>query len=220
MTQVFSPAADTWMRLFLVSAVAAAAGSIVLVVGYARSDWVTGARIHPGAQPVPFSHKHHAGELGIDCRYCHTKVADSPRAGLPPTHTCMTCHSQIWTGAPMLAPVRASLAQDKPLRWRRVALLPDYVYFRHDIHIAKGLGCAECHGRVDQMALTFRAKPLTMQFCLDCHRDPAPRLRPRDQITNMAWKPPADGKAALGHQLMREYGIREGQLTHCTVCHR
>ena len=162
----------------------------LFAVGFARSDWVTGANIHPPAQPVPFSHRHHAGELGIDCRYCHTSVAEGPRAGLPPTHTCMTCHSQIWTGAPMLAPVRASLAA-RHIAATGIAsrVLPDYVFFRHDIHIAKGVGCVECHGRVDTMALTYRAKPLTMQFCLDCHRDPAPHLRPLDQITNMDWKP-------------------------------
>ena len=219
MAQIFSPAADTWLRLFLVGAVCLAVGSVVFAVGLARSDWITAARIHPGVQPVPFSHRHHAGELGIDCIHCHTSVADGPRAGLPPTHTCMTCHSQIWTGAPMLAPVRASLAQNRSLDWKRVALLPQYVYFRHDIHIAKGVGCVECHGRIDTMALTHRAVPLTMQFCLDCHRDPAPHLRPPDQITNMAWRPEGD-KAALGQKLLHHYGIRVGELTHCSVCHR
>lgn len=219
MGQIFSPAADTWLRLFLVGGVSIVAGSIVFAVGLARSDWVTGANTHPPAQPVPFSHRHHVSEVGLDCRYCHTSVAEGPRAGLPPTQTCMTCHSQIWTGAPMLAPVRASLADDKPLNWHRVAVLPDYVFFRHDIHISKGVGCVECHGRVDQMALTFRAKPLTMQFCLDCHRDPAPHLRPEDQITNMAWQPTGD-RAALGHELMQQYGITPDRLTHCYVCHR
>jgi hypothetical protein len=219
MAQIFSPAADAWLRLFLVGTLSLAAGIILFAIGLARSDWVTGARIHPSRQPVPFSHRHHAGELGIDCRHCHTSVADSPRAGLPPTHTCMTCHSQIWTAAPMLAPVRASLAANRSLDWQRVALLPDYVYFRHDVHIAKGVGCVECHGAVDRMALTYRAKPLTMRFCLDCHRDPAAHLRPRDQVTNMAWRPPNDG-GAQGRALLSEYGIRAGQLAHCTVCHR
>jgi hypothetical protein len=195
------------------------AGSVLFAVGLARSDWVTGANIHPPAQPVPFSHKHHNAELGIDCRYCHTSVTDGPRAGLPPTHTCMTCHSQIWTGAPMLASVRESLARNVSLDWNRVAVLPDYVFFRHDIHISKGVGCVECHGRIDTMALTDRAVPLTMQFCLDCHRAPAPRLRPREEITNMAWQPSGD-HAALGHELLKQYGIRVGQLTHCNVCHR
>ncbi|MGD9847129.1 MAG: cytochrome c3 family protein [Variibacter sp.] len=221
MTQIFSPAADTWLRLFLVSLAAMAAGSVVFAVGMARSDWYTDTRMHPAAQPVPFSHKHHAGQLGIDCRYCHASVAEGPHAGLPPTHTCMTCHSQVWTTAPMLAPVRASLADKTPLDWHRVARVPDYVYFRHDIHVAKGVGCVECHGRVDTMALTYRAVPLTMQFCLDCHRDPAPRLRPKSEITSMTWTPKEAAAAReLGHRLMRAYGIRTGDITHCNVCHR
>ncbi len=219
MAQIFSPAADAWIRLFLIGVVSLAAGSIVFAVGLARTDWLTATRIHPPPQPVPFSHRHHAGELGIDCRHCHTSVASGPRAGLPPTHTCMTCHSQIWTGVPMLAPVRASLSENTSLDWQRVALLPEYVYFRHDIHIAKGVDCVECHGRIDTMALTYRAIPLTMEFCLDCHRDPAPRLRPREEVTNMAWQPTGD-KKALGESLLHRYGIRVGALTHCTVCHR
>lgn len=120
----------------------------------------------------------------------------------------------------MLEPVRASLAENKSLEWKRIALLPDYVFFRHDIHIAKGVGCNECHGRIDKMPLTVQAKPLTMQFCLDCHRDPATHLRPADQVTNMTWAPAESEKAALAHKLMQTYGIREGQLTHCYVCHR
>jgi len=219
MSHIFTPAADTWLRLFISGAAALAAASIFFAIGLARSDWVTGAHTHPPSQPVPFSHRHHVGELGIDCRYCHTSVAEGPRAGLPPTHTCMTCHSQIWTGAPMLAPVRESLAKGISLNWNRVALLPDYVFFRHDIHIAKGVGCVECHGRVDTMALTERAKPLTMQFCLDCHRDPAPHLRPLDQITSMTWQPEGD-RERQGHALLEKYGIRVGQITHCFVCHR
>jgi hypothetical protein len=219
MSQIFTPAADTWVRLFMALAASVAAGSIVFAVGLARSDWVTGAGIHPTAQPVPFSHRHHAGDLGIDCRYCHSSVADSPRAGLPPTHTCMTCHSQIWTNASMLAPVRQSLANNQSLHWQRVAVLPDYVFFRHDIHVAKGVGCVECHGHIEKMPLTYRAKALTMQFCLDCHRNPAPHLRPVDQITNMNWKPSGNAEAQ-GHELMRTYGIRPDALTHCFVCHR
>ena len=218
MVQIFSPVADTWLRLFLIGGLSLAGGSIVAAVGFARSAYMTETDIRPH-QPVPFSHRHHVGELGIDCRACHTSVADSARAGLPPTHTCMTCHSQIWTSASMLAPVRESLAQDKSLNWNRVAVLPEYVYFRHDIHIHKGVGCVECHGRIDKMALTERAVPLTMQFCLECHRDPAPRLRPADQVTNMEWKPNGD-PTVQGHALLKQYGIRVGQLTYCFVCHR
>jgi hypothetical protein len=219
MTQIFSATADTWVRLFIVGSLAIAVGSIAGAVGFARSDYYTGARIHPSPQPVPFSHRHHVGGLGIDCRYCHSSVAESPRAGLPPTYTCMSCHSQIWTGAPMLAPVRQSLAEDRALTWERVARLPEYVYFRHDVHIAKGVGCVSCHGRIDHMALTYQAKALTMEFCLDCHRDPAPHLRPLEHITDMEWKAPQDQRA-LGNQLVSKYGIRLGEITHCYVCHR
>jgi hypothetical protein len=218
MTQIFSSSADTWLRLFVFGGLALTAGGLTGLIGFARSDYYTGTRIHPSPQPVPFSHRHHVAGLGIDCRYCHTSVADSAYASLPPTHTCMTCHSQIWTDAPMLAPVRQSLADAKPLTWHRVARLPDYVYFRHDIHIVKGVGCVTCHGRIDQMALTYQAKPLTMQFCLDCHRDPAPQLRPRDRISDMTWAP-TDARAE-GERLIAQNGIRLGEITHCYVCHR
>jgi len=131
----------------------------------------------------------------------------------------MTCHSQIWTTASMLEPVRQSLAQDQPIQWTRVAKLPDYVFFRHDIHIAKGVGCVSCHGRVDEMALTYRAKAFTMDFCLDCHRDPSPNLRPEDHITDMSWKA-AGGVRKQGEVIAAHEGIRFGELTHCYVCHR
>src|ERR1700744_5169029 len=145
MTQIFSPAADTWIRLFLVSAVAAVAASLILFSGYARSDWITGANIHPGAQPVLFSHRHHAGELRIDCRYCHASVETSAFAGMPATQTCLSCHSQIFTTTAMLQPVVASAASGQPIAWTRVTRLPDHVYFNHSIHIAKGVGCTSCH---------------------------------------------------------------------------
>lgn len=219
MAQIFAPSADTWLRLFFIGTLAITGGTLVAVVGYARSDYYTGVRLHPPVQPVPFSHKHHVGGLGLDCALCHTGFTQSARAGLPPTHTCMTCHSQVWTGAPMLSPVRQSLAGNTSLVWHRVARLPDYVYFRHDIHIAKGVGCASCHGRVDEMPLTFQAKPLTMQFCLECHRDPAPHLRPRDRVTDTDWKPDGDARTQ-GVRLVQEYGIRLGRLTDCYVCHR
>ena len=218
MAQIFSPAADTWFRLALVGGLAVVAGGTAGIVGFAHSAYVTSTDFRP-SQPVPFSHRHHAGELGIDCRYCHSGVETAPRAGLPPTETCMTCHSQIWTNASMLEPVRRSLAGDKPIQWTRVAKLPDYVFFRHDIHIAKGVGCESCHGRIDRMALTYREKAFTMEFCLDCHRDPAPNLRPADRITDMGWKPPADA-GAKGEALAAHEGIRYGELTHCYVCHR
>jgi hypothetical protein len=218
MTQIFSSTADTLLRLVLVGFVVAVCGGMTAIIGFARSDYYTSAHIHPPPQPVPFSHRHHVSGLGLDCRYCHSAFEDSPRAGLPPTETCMTCHSQIWTGAPMLAAVRESLARHAPLVWNRVARLPDYVYFRHDIHVAKGVGCVTCHGRIDQMALSYREKPLTMGFCLDCHRDPAPKLRPWDRITDMTWK--ADDARALGNKLAEQAAIRIGRITDCDVCHR
>jgi Cytochrome c7 and related cytochrome c/Class III cytochrome C family len=218
MAQIFSPAADTWLRLFILAGLALFAGGTAGIIGFARSAYVTSTDFRP-AQPVPFSHRHHAGQLGIDCRYCHSGVETGPQAGLPPTTTCMTCHSQIWTNSSMLEPVRQSLAENKPIVWTRVAKLPDYVFFRHDIHIAKGVGCETCHGRIDAMALTYRAKSFTMQFCLDCHRDPAPNLRPQDRITDMNWKPPADGRVE-GEAIAAHEGIRVGELTHCYVCHR
>lgn len=218
MTQIFSPAADTWLRLAVVGCLSICGGSVVGAIGFARSAYVTSTDNAPH-QPVPFSHRHHVGELGIDCRYCHADVERGPKAGLPPTATCMTCHSQIWTNAAMLAPVRQSLTENKPLRWVRVAKLPDYVFFRHDIHIAKGVGCVTCHGRIDTMPLTYRAHAFTMQFCLDCHRNPTPNLRPAGRITDMAWKP-AGNPRDVGAKIAAHVGIRSGELTHCYVCHR
>lgn len=219
MTQIFSASADAWLRLLMVGALALTGGAVLGAIGYARSDYYTGARFHPLVQPVPFSHKHHVSGLGLDCAYCHTSFHESARAGLPATHTCMTCHSQVWTKAPMLAPVRQSLAANNSLTWHRVARLPDYVFFRHDIHINKGVGCVSCHGHIEQMPLTYQAKPLTMQFCLNCHRDPAPQLRPREHVTDMTWKWQGDAREQ-GRRLVHQYGIREGELTDCYVCHR
>lgn len=216
--QVFPKAADTWLRIVLILILVGIVASIMIGAGYVRSDYLTGAA-WVLAQPVPFSHKHHVSGLGIDCRYCHTTVETSAEAGYPPTHTCMTCHSQIWTGAPMLAPVRQSLASGTPLQWNRVAKLPDYVYFHHDIHIHAGIGCVTCHGHVEEMPLTARARPFQMQWCLSCHRDPAPNLRPREHVTDMDWTTDRD-RRALGQRLMADYHIDPKNLTHCYVCHR
>ena len=174
----------------------------------------------PFAQPVPFSHKHHVRDDGIDCRYCHTSVEKSAFAGIPSTDTCMTCHSQIWTEAPVLAPVRASLNQNTPLRWNRVHDLPDFAYFNHSIHVTKGIGCSTCHGQVDQMPLTYRTQTLYMKWCLECHRQPQNFVRPRSEIYNMHWHPPPD-QHAQGAQLVRQYHIdTSGRLTNCSTCHR
>ena len=173
----------------------------------------------PVEQVVPFSHKHHVGDDGIDCRYCHTSVETSAFAGIPPTHTCMTCHSQLFTQEPVLAPVVQSLRSGKPIRWKRIHDLPDFVYFNHSIHVAKGVGCEECHGRVDRMPLTWRVAPLTMQWCLDCHRNPEMHLRPVEHVFDMGWKPSEDQRT-LGRRLVAAYHIHTSTLTDCSTCHR
>jgi hypothetical protein len=221
MSQIFTASADTKLRagLFLVLVFM---GGLLFLIAFGNSSFVT----HVGwvkHQPVPFSHQHHVDGLGIDCRYCHASVEISAQASLPPTHVCMTCHSQIWTGAPALEPVRTSLANNKPLEWQRVARLPDYVYFNHSIHIARGVPCETCHGRVDRMPLMARAEPFTMEFCLDCHRNPGPHLRPPDQVTRMDWDDwnrHPDQHVEFGRQAVQRYGIQPSKLTDCSICHR
>lgn len=218
MAQVFRPAANTIAVLLI--ALLGAAPIVAVGVGYTlmKSPYVTNEGV-TREQPVPFSHAHHVGGLRLDCRYCHTSVATARFAGVPPTETCMTCHSQLWTNAPMLAPVRKSLASNTPIHWQRVHVLPDYVYFDHSIHIAKGVGCSTCHGAVDRMPLMRQAAPLTMGWCLDCHRHPETALRPKDKIFDMTWTPPND-QIAQGRRLMSEYHIDTAHLTDCSKCHR
>jgi hypothetical protein len=218
MPQIFSPSADTWLRLGMAAGAAALTGVVLVAAGTVRSDYITRVGVAP-KQPVPFSHEHHVGGLGIDCRYCHNSVEVSSNAGFPATHTCMSCHSQIWTGAPMLEPVRQSLATNTALRWQRVARVPDFVYFDHHVHVAKGVGCVSCHGRVDRMPLLARAQPFQMQWCLACHRDPAPNLRPPEHVFDMQWTPPTDSRAQ-GEQLMGTLGVHTAHLTDCYTCHR
>jgi hypothetical protein len=182
-----------------------------------RSDYWTGVSF-VYEQPVPFSHKHHVADDGIDCRYCHASVETAANAGMPATHTCMTCHSELWTNAAVLEPVRASLAADHRIAWQFVNRLPDYVYFNHSIHIAKGVGCATCHGPVDRMALTYKAQPFTMQWCLDCHRDPGPRLRPSAFIFDTEWRRGPDTPTPAA--LLETYHIGGRKLTDCSICHR
>ena len=218
MSQTFPRWADTVVRLVMLAVVVVPVALVALGYVVSGSDYVTGAnRIVP--QPVPFSHKHHTVDLGIDCRYCHTSVEAAAYAGMPPTHTCMSCHSQVWTNADMLAPVRQSLASDTPLRWMRVNDLPDYVYFDHHAHVRNGIGCTTCHGQVGEMPLMAQAAPLSMGWCLSCHRNPAPNLRPEAEIFAPVWAPPPDqeerGKALLAH-----YGINIAGLTECSTCHR
>jgi hypothetical protein len=192
-------------------------GLISLIWIVPNTSYTTAIGFTP-PQPVPFSHQHHVGGLGIDCRYCHTSVEISSNAGMPATQICMTCHSQIWTNASVLQPVRQSLAQQVPLRWNRVYALPDYVYFDHSIHVAKGVGCSECHGDVADMPLTKKVTSLYMSWCLDCHRNPAPHLRPRDAVFDTDWHRTADTPS--GEQLMTLYRIHPARLSDCSVCHR
>lgn len=213
MTQLFSRRFDFLFRL----------GVLGLVLAFSAAALAYRASVSPPIgdpveQPIPFSHRHHVGDDGLDCRYCHTSVETSAFAGIPSTQVCMTCHSQLYDDAEMLAPVRESLASGQPLHWNRVHELPDFVFFDHSIHVAKGVGCETCHGRVDRMPLTRQVESLHMSWCLDCHRDPTERLRPRDAITVMGWKPGPDTPS--GQALLRYYDIHTAGLTDCTVCHR
>ena len=218
MSQVFSPKVNGITRMILAAVALAAVGLGVAGVVLPRSSWATLVGF-ARQQPVPFSHQHHVAGLGLDCRYCHTGVEVSSFAGIPATEVCMTCHSQLWTNAEVLAPVRQSYATDTPLRWTRVNNLPDYVYFNHSIHVNNGVPCAECHGRIDTMPLTAKGASLHMQWCLDCHRDPGPRLRPLEAVTAMGWEPKAD-RDELAAYLLKTYDIHPETLTDCYVCHR
>ena len=220
MPQLFRPGANTLARLALAAVVVLPAMLLLIGGALARSDLTTG-RGRFVEQPVPFSHQHHAGELGIDCRYCHTGVERAASAGVPPTHTCMTCHSQLWTNAEMLAPVRQSLTSGRPIAWQRVNRLPDHVYFDHHVHVNNGVPCAACHGETRRMPLTRQTAPLTMGWCLDCHRSPegrivAPVRRYEDD--------PYDRRTAADRAAARATMIRIAhagrRLTDCSTCHR
>ena len=219
MQQLFPRFATPLARYTLYGAPVALLALYVVVVALDWSPWQTreGQFVE---QPVPFSHEHHVSGLGIDCRYCHTSVETSSFAGLPPTHTCMSCHSQLFTESPMLAPVRASYRTGRPIQWQRVYDLPDYVYFDHSVHVRHGVGCETCHGRVDRMPLTYEAQALFMRWCLDCHRDPAKYLRPPEAIYAFGYALPADAQRRVGRALVAAYGIDPGHLDDCSTCHR
>ena len=186
---------------------------------YTRSSYGTGSGVTI-VQPIPFSHQHHVGVLGIDCRYCHTSVEHSAFAGMPPTKTCMNCHSQIWVGSQTLSPVRESYRTNESIHWKRVYNLPGFVYFDHHAHVQKGVGCSSCHGRIDQMPLTYQVPSLLMEWCLDCHRNPEQHLRPREAVFDMHYQQP-DDQEVLGRKLMKEYHVHEKTfLTSCSLCHR
>ncbi len=214
--QIFHRSTNTIAKVSIFGAVAFLAVLLWLWSTLLRSAYATGQGVIQ-KQPVPFSHDHHVAGLGIDCRYCHTTVEKSAFAGIPPTETCMNCHRQIWTNADLLEPVRESYRSGTPIVWNRVNDLPDYVYFNHAIHVAKGIGCAECHGQVDEMPLMRQTASLQMEWCLDCHRDPGKRLRPREEVFNMKWRRPADSEA-MQARLVKEYDVKS--LTSCSVCHR
>jgi hypothetical protein len=219
MAQIFPRSSNVLSRMSILGGVGVLALLGVAFWGYFRSAYVTEVGV-PRVQPVPFSHKHHVGDDGIDCRYCHTSVEDSAFAGIPPTKTCMNCHSQLWADSPMLEPVRESFRSGKSLEWTRVHNLPGYVYFDHSIHVRKGIGCSTCHGRVDQMPLIWRENTLYMDWCLNCHRAPEQYVRPRENVFSMDYQPPAD-QLALGRKLVKEYKIQSARvLTSCSTCHR
>src|SRR5690625_4611852 len=191
MSQIFSQQENVYTRLVLVLFLLGVPLAFVAGGAYYRSSWYTG-KTKALLQPILFSHRHHVGDIGIDCRYCHTSVETSAFAGLPSTDICMSCHSQLWTNARMLEPVRQSMARGIPIRWQRVHDLPDFVYFDHSIHIQNGVACKSCHGRVDRMTLTEQVESLQMHWCLDCHRHPERALRPKEKVFEMGWQPPED----------------------------
>jgi hypothetical protein len=182
------------------------------------SSYTTRVRV-PREQPVPFSHQHHVAGLGIDCRYCHNSVETAAFAGMPTTETCMSCHSQVWTEAPLLEPVRRSFARHERLRWTRVHDLPDFTYFDHSIHVHRGIGCVTCHGPVDQMPLIWQEHSLYMKWCLECHREPERFIRPRSEVFNLTWRPPAD-PLEEGRALVEQHHVNAVQLADCSICHR
>ena len=219
MSQIFRPRANALARVSLFGALALVVCLGWMILLAMRSDVVTGANTNI-EQPVQFSHAHHVGGLGIDCRYCHTSVETSSFANIPPTKTCMNCHAQIWATSPYLEPVRASFRTGESLQWQRVHNLPDFVYFNHSIHVTKGIGCETCHGRLDRMPGIYQAKSLQMEWCLDCHRAPERFIRPRDAVFTMGYTPPVS-QAEIGPRLVREYRIADvRRLTSCSTCHR
>ena len=208
-----------WLnQLPLYAAIAAPVGGVLAVGGvwYYGSPRYTDVGYRP-VQPVPYSHALHVGELGLDCRYCHVSVERSPVANIPPTQTCMNCHAIVARESPKLAPLRESWASGRPMRWTRVHSLPDYAYFNHAAHVRAGVGCASCHGSIHQMEQVTQVQPLSMSWCLDCHRDPGPHLRPPGEVTNMEWSPPRD-QAAFAEKTIAEHHL--APPVDCSGCHR
>jgi hypothetical protein len=219
MSQIFHRSTNTFSRITIYGAVFILGFLVWVFAELSGSAYVT-RETQTREQPIPFSHAHHVGGIGIDCRYCHTTVETSGFANLPPTKTCINCHSQIWNTSPTLEPVRASFRTDESIRWTRVHDLPDFVYFNHSIHINKGVGCETCHGRVDRMPLMYQYASLQMEWCLNCHRHPERYVRPRDAVYTMGYRP-AGNQEEIGRRLVKEYKIQgEWALTSCSTCHR
>ena len=216
MAQVFQPSANLFPRILLAGGLLLAAATLFSLFTLAECPYVTGEGRAP-EQPVPFSHRIHSGTVGIDCRHCHTTAETSAFAGMPPTKTCVNCHSQIYADSEVLEPVRSSYREDRSIEWVRVADLPDFVYFDHSIHVVKGFACVTCHGRVDEMPRVWNAVSFQMGWCVECHENPERFVRPRERVADMSWTPEED-QQTLGERLVQEYGIR--RATDCSACHR
>jgi Cytochrome c7 and related cytochrome c/Class III cytochrome C family len=222
MPQIFHHSTNFLARLSIFGAVFILVAAVWVLAEINRSSWNTGQWTER-QQPVQFSHKHHSGDDGIDCRYCHTSVETSSSAGMPSTQTCMNCHSQIWADSPYLEPVRESWRTGKPIEWTRVHDLPDYAYFNHSIHVNKGVGCSTCHGNVNEMPLMLQASSLQMEWCLECHRSPERFLRSKEQVFNMDWRRENKSAAEIaeGNRIKTANHIRTVEsLTSCSTCHR
>ena len=221
MAQIFKPSANSLARTSLIVTVLALGGLLGALYELGADSTYATRQGDAREQPIPFSHAHHVGSMGIECRYCHTGVENSQHAMVPPTKTCMNCHSQIWINSSTLEPVRESYRTNESIKWTKVHDLPDFVYFNHSIHVKKGVGCETCHGRVDKMALMYQQSTLQMRWCLECHRNPENFVRPRQFITKMGYDPETDMKtsqAELGPKLVKEYNIQK--LETCWTCHR
>src|ERR1700733_7071354 len=206
MSQIFRSSTNSLARVSIILAIVALAGAGGALFELIADSTFATRQGDAREQPIPFSHAHHVGSMGIDCRYCHTSVDNSDWAVIPPTKTCMNCHSQIWINSPTLEPVRESFRTNQSIKWTKVYDLPDFVYFNHSIHVKKGMGCETCHGRVDQMPLMYQQNSLLMEWCINCHKNPQDYVRPRSEITTMGYRP-AVAQSVAGPQLVKEYRI-------------
>jgi len=219
MAQFFNRSANNIARISMVMVVVLGGAAFYVYTQVARSSYLTGRYLEK-QQPVQFSHKHHVGDDGIDCRYCHATVETTATASIPPTQTCMNCHSQLWNDSPYLEPVRASFRENKPIEWERVHDLPEFVYFNHSIHVNKGIGCSSCHGQIDNMPAVYQENTLQMEWCIACHRAPEQHIRPKSEITNMQWRDD-DLSQKEREDLVKDYKVRSKEmLTSCSTCHR